>query len=150
MFNFAARAIAFTPDGTRLAALDSDGGIRVFDLASRSQVGVPLGLDTRDRPVGFLADGRLLTTGGGTLGIWRVGVVDPPFAVGLRGGYDAAEDPQVRTVRGNFVPGTDDVITEAWLARPGVPGGALLRWDASTGALPRAGGPWYCAHRSSR
>ena len=134
-FNFAA-SIAFTPDGTRLAALDSDGGIRVFDLASRSQVGVALGLDTRDRPVGFLADGRLLTTGGGTLGIWRVGVVDPPFVVGLRGGYDAAEDPQARYVRGNFVPATGDVITEAWLARPeGFAGGALLRWDASTGAL---------------
>ena len=60
-----------------------------------------------------------------------------PFAVGLRGGYpDPAEDPQVRTVRGTFVPGTDDVITEGWWSLGGaaLPAGALLRWDASTGA----------------
>jgi hypothetical protein len=48
---------------------------------------VPLGLDTRYLPVGFLADGRLLTSGGSAIGIWRVGVTAPPFAVGLHGGY---------------------------------------------------------------
>jgi WD40 repeat protein len=123
-FEFAVGAVSFAPDATRVAALDGDRGIRVFDLASRSQVGMPLGLDPRDIPVGFLADGRLVTSGADALGIWRVGVSEPPFAVGLRGGYQPTD-----YVRGNFVPGTDGVITENWnYEEP-------LLWDASTGAL---------------
>jgi DNA-binding SARP family transcriptional activator/WD40 repeat protein len=123
-FDLVGGAVAITADGARLAAFDGDRGIRVFDLGTRSQVGVPLGLDTRDLPVGFLADGRLLTSGGSAIGIWRVGVTAPPFAVGLHGGY-----PPTQQVRGALVAGTDDVITESWEGEP------LLRWDASSGAL---------------
>ena len=43
--NFAASGFAFAADGTRLAALEGGGGIRVFDLVSRSQTGPPLGLE---------------------------------------------------------------------------------------------------------
>ncbi|MGH9248584.1 MAG: BTAD domain-containing putative transcriptional regulator, partial [Acidimicrobiales bacterium] len=123
-FDRAVGAVAMTDDGARLAAFDGDRGIRVFDLGTRRQVGVPLGLDTRDLPVGFLPDGRLLTSGGTAIGIWRVGVTAPPFAVGLDGGY-----PPTQQVRGALVAGTDDVITQDWDFDH-----RLLRWDASTGA----------------
>jgi DNA-binding SARP family transcriptional activator/WD40 repeat protein len=121
-FDLAVGPIVVSADGARLAALDGARGVRIFDLGSRTQFGVPIGFDNRDFPAGFLADGRLLTGGGDAIGLWRVGVTTPPFAVALHGGY-----PQDAYVRGNFVPGTDDVITED----RGV--GELLRWDASTG-----------------
>ena len=102
------------PTGRGWPSLDGDRGIRVFDLATRSQVGVPLGLDTRDIPVGFLADGRLLTSGGGAIGIWRVG----RHRTAVRGRAARRLRPDCRYVRGKFVPGTDDVITQDWDVRP--------------------------------
>ena len=127
----------FSPDGARLAVLERNGGIRVFDLASREQVGSPLGLDPGDIPVGFLADGRLVTSGGTAIAIWRAGITAPPFAVEL----DAYPTPE--TIAGEFVPGSDDVITQTWGEGSSF---ELLRWTASTGESQGPSGRWRSAH----
>ncbi len=119
-FAMAVGANAFSADGTRLAALDADNGIRVFDLASRAQLGVPLGLDTDDLPIAFLPDDRLLTSGVTAMGLWHVGTSVTPLVTELPGGAKAF---------GHFVPGTPDVIVEQIDEE-----GGLSRWDASSGA----------------
>ena len=125
-FNKATTEQSVSVDGRLLAVRDQDRGIRVFDIQSRTQVGAPLGLETGDIPIGFVADGRLLTSGSGVVGIWRLGVTAPPFTVGLSG-Y-----PPGRATIGKVIPGSNDVITVAWCAAVCLE--PLLRWDSSTGA----------------
>jgi len=70
-------AVVFSPDGQILATAGDDGTVRLWDVATHSQIGAPItassgnGVDA----VAFSPDGRILATAGGdgTARLWDVG-----------------------------------------------------------------------------
>lgn len=68
---------ALSNDGSRIAVTQMDQGrfeVVVYDLRTGRQVGDPLQLHGNAAlPVGFLPDGRLVTTGSDEAAVWRVG-----------------------------------------------------------------------------
>jgi WD40 repeat protein len=68
-------AIAFNGDGSRLAAATSVGALEVWDLDRRELVAPAIPIDGTQDPIGFTADGMIVTAGlsqagGGTLTLW--------------------------------------------------------------------------------
>jgi len=116
-------------DGRRIAITQNSGDIAVYDVRSRHVIGAPLNLHANGAfPVGFLPDGRLVTTGNHEAGIWSIGQALPPIARSMPapGDYDWPV----------FLPGEREIVTR------GRDHGMLLRHDASTGAAlgPLLGG----------
>jgi WD40 repeat protein len=116
-------------DGRRLAVAQSAADIAVYDVGSGKIVGQPLKLHANAAfPVGFLPDGRLVTSGTQEAGIWTIGRTLPPVGRSLPapGDYDWPM----------FLPHQREVVTR------GRDHGRLLRHDAATGATlgPLLGG----------
>ena len=87
----AVRAAVFDPDGSRLASVSEDGVIRVWDVATQTELAV-LRNSTGARPLDWSPDGKLLAAGlhDGTTNVWdlktsavvgRFGGLDDTFAV---------------------------------------------------------------------
>jgi hypothetical protein len=78
---------AVSPDGDRLAVPQSVHGARVisvYDLKTHRRIGQPLKLQGGAvEPVGFLTDGRLVTSDADEAAVWTVGVDVPPLGVRL-------------------------------------------------------------------
>jgi WD40 repeat protein/DNA-binding SARP family transcriptional activator len=109
----------FSDDGRLLAALDFSG-VRVFDLEERRATGALLRLGSRNLPISFLPDGRLLTGVTQALGVWKLGTTDPPYATTLAGHTGQTD--------GQLIAGTHDALTT------GLDDHRLLRWDLTIGA----------------
>jgi DNA-binding SARP family transcriptional activator/WD40 repeat protein len=124
-------------DGRRLAVAQSAGDVAVYDVRSGKIVGQRLKLHTNVAfPVGFLPDGRVVTSGTQEAGIWTLGQTLPPIGRPLPapGDYDWPA----------FMPDQREVVTR------GRDHGRLLAHDASTGAnlgplLGRRVGPGFAA-----
>jgi WD40 repeat protein len=72
----AAADLAFSPDGDRLAEMDTDGTVRLFDTTSGEEVLV-LHRHSAGGEVVFSPDGSMLATqGGGLVRIWALDVGD--------------------------------------------------------------------------
>jgi WD40 repeat protein/serine/threonine protein kinase len=68
----AVHAVAFSPDGRRLATASADGTARLWDVAKGARLAAPLGHDGAVRSIAFSPDGLLLITGSddGTMRRW--------------------------------------------------------------------------------
>jgi DNA-binding SARP family transcriptional activator/WD40 repeat protein len=86
-----------SPDGNRLAVAQSLHGARVvtvYNLRTHRPIGQPLELQGGlADPVGFLPDGRLVTTGTDDAAVWTVGVDVPPLGVRLDTSNDRIAKP---------------------------------------------------------
>lgn len=108
-------------DGRRLAVGQGAGDIAVYDISTGNIVGVPLKLHANTAvPVGFLPDGRLVTSGTQEAGIWTIGGTLPPIGRSLFAPGDV--DWPI------FMPDQRQIVTR------GRDHGSLLRHDAATGA----------------
>ena len=68
--------LAISPDGARLAAVDSNGEMTIWDIASRRIVGASFGTGKRVSVIAFGPSGRFLYTGdeGGEVIAWDLGI----------------------------------------------------------------------------
>jgi WD40 repeat protein len=93
-----------SPDGDRLAVSQSVHGARVvsvYNLRTHRRIGQPLTLqDVLSDPVGFLPDGRLVTTGTDDAAVWSVGIDVAPLGVRL----DTSNDRSVTPGNGSETP----------------------------------------------
>src|SRR5215211_3270621 len=105
-FDFVVPVMAFSPDGQRLAASDSDGTVRVFDLATRQEATTLALHDDLALPQ-FLADGRLFTRSSRLAAITRLDataiapIAAPPRPLlGIGGANDLSASKPRTTRRG--------------------------------------------------
>jgi len=71
----AGHAVTFSPDGKILATGDEDGTIRLWDVATRQEIGAPMSSDLQPvDAVAFSPDGRVLAAASsdGTVQLWDV------------------------------------------------------------------------------
>jgi WD40 repeat protein len=70
----AVRALAFTPDGTRLVSASDDRTLKVWDLATGAELHTLRGHDCEVRAVAIARHGRMAVSGGidGALAVWDI------------------------------------------------------------------------------
>ncbi|MDT4937048.1 MAG: hypothetical protein QOG80_719, partial [Pseudonocardiales bacterium] len=93
-----------SPDGDRLAVsqdLQGAGVVSVYNLRTHRRIGQPLKLQGGlADPIGFLPDGRLVTTGTDDAAVWTVGIDVPHLGVRL----DTSNDRIARPGDGSETP----------------------------------------------
>lgn len=111
-----------SPDGDRLAVSQSLHGARVvtvYDLRTHRPIGHPVELQGGlADPVGFLPDGRLVTTGTGEAAIWTVGIDVAPLGVRLDTSGDRIAEPGNGSETPSFLTRSGTVVV---LGRSNIP-----------------------------
>ncbi|WP_449479886.1 nSTAND1 domain-containing NTPase [Streptomyces avidinii] len=126
----AVESVVFSPDGRVLAAADSDGGVRLWNLTGPGRatpVGAPLsGPDHPVRSVVFSPDGRVLAAAdsGGGVRLWNVADPARPAQIGapLTGSADEATSVAFSPDGHTLAVGSGDNTVRLWdVADPGKP-----------------------------
>jgi WD40 repeat protein len=123
-----------SPDGHRIAVSEQAGTasvVVVYDLTTMRPVGAPLRLHgTTAYPVGFLPDGRLVTSSHTEAGIWTLGQHLPPLATEMNTEQGSVDPGLATTI---FLPGlTHTILTGFGLGFFASP---LQLHDAATGRI---------------
>jgi WD40 repeat protein len=139
----AVTAVAFSPDGTIIAAAGDDGKARLWNVATREAIGAPLtGHDGVIFGLAFSPDGASVATVGedNTLRLWRVAtgrparapIVDPPPPASSDGSLiGVAFSPDGKTIA---TAGTDQAV-RLWSAATGRAVGPLLTYPTNYGSF---------------
>ncbi len=131
------RAVAFSPSGKVVAAIDADGGIRLWGRAGGERRRWRQGAGNR-APLAFSPDGRLLASGDGSVvHLWdAVTGAEVRRLTGHQGTIHClAFSPDGRTLASGAVEGLRYVGTDVIVAKRS-PGDKVLRlWDVSTGGV---------------
>ena len=132
-------SVAFSPDGKVLAISSGDGTVRLWDVATRQQIGRPLTRTGDVSSVAFSPDGKVLATSGddGTVRLWDTAThqqIGLPL-LGHNGPVSAvAFSPDGKMLAsGGFDDGTVrlwDVATRQQIGRP-LPSGDVRVWSVA-------------------
>jgi WD40 repeat protein/tRNA A-37 threonylcarbamoyl transferase component Bud32 len=127
-------AVAYSPDGKRIATGSKDNTARLWDAATGGPIGQPLEHRGRVKAVAFSPDGRALLTGSedGTARLWDSATGKPvSHPLEHQGGVDeVAFSPDGRTL----LTASRDLTARLWRVSTGEPIGPPLQHQA----LPRA------------
>jgi WD40 repeat protein len=108
-----------SPDGTRLLALDPNGRVRVFDLASGRVIGeISMG-DGEITSVAFSPDGKRIATGGTTKEIWIWDTSSLLETTALQGATDTIRRVAFSPDGILVAAGGDDKVVRIWSAQTG-------------------------------
>ncbi len=118
--------VAFSPDGKILATGSQDGRVRLWDVATRRQVGPSLTVGTvAVNKVAFSPDGKILAAASitGTVRLWDV--ANGRLVSSIYGGRGVALDLVA------FSPDGKILAAGGWIGTPSV--GLVRLWDLTTG-----------------
>ena len=129
-------ALAILGDGARRLVVPQvvggDDTVAVYDVSSRQEVGTALRVGgTGSVPLGFRANGQLVTSDADRASVWTLGRDLPPLGVRLDTARETAGFPGGASSFAQFLPSTRNVLVTVQGAPSNVYGAAL--YDLTTG-----------------